>query len=83
MKNTLKYAALLVGLPFLMGWLLGSGTLEDGGIIREWLGAFSQAVLQSEPTTSLILLAVSWSVVGILFFLLRSKRKAPSPFSRI
>ena len=80
MKNTLKFATLLVGLPFLMGWLLGSGILGDGSFVMEWLGAFSQAVLHSDPTTGPILLAVSWSVLVILFILVRSKRKAPSPF---
>ena len=80
MKNTLKYAALLVGLPFLMGWLLGAGHIGNGNIVMGWLDAFSQAVLLSDPTTSLFVLAVSWIVLGILFFLVRTQRKARSPF---
>ena len=80
MKSTIKYATLLVGLPFLLGWLLGSGILGDGSIVTGWLDAFSQAVIHSDPTTSLFLLAVSWTVLGILFFLVRTKRKARSPF---
>ena len=63
-----------------MGWLLGAGHMGDGSIVMGWLDTFSQAVLHSDPTTSLIILAVSWGVLCVLFFLVRSKRKAPSPF---
>ena len=74
--NSVGGASLPHGLAF-RRWAHGRWQHQS----REWLDAFSQAVLLSDPTTSLLVLAVSWSVLGILFFLVRSKRKARSPFS--
>ena len=74
--NSVGGASLPYGLAF-RRWAHGRWQHQS----QEWLDAFSQAVLLSDPTTSLLVLAVSWSVLGILFFLVRSKRKARSLFS--
>lgn len=79
MKNMLKHAAFLVGLPFFMGWFFGAGIIVDGVTVMEWLETFSRAVQLADPTTTLLALTLLLSVVGILFFLACSRKKAPPP----
>jgi hypothetical protein len=83
MKNMLKHTMLLVS--FLAGFLLLAGGLVRTGFIGEghrvtgWIETFSRLVLIPAPTTTLLVLALSLIVLGILFFLDRPKRKAPPP----
>ena len=65
-----------------MGWFFGAGMIVDGVTVMEWLDTFSRDILLLDPTTTLLALALSLSILGILFFLTRSKRRGPpsAPF---
>jgi hypothetical protein len=82
MKKTLKYTALLVcflaGLQLLVGGLVRSGFIGAGDGATGWIETFFRLVLNPALKTTLLVLALSLSVLGILFFLERTKRKAPS-----
>ncbi len=81
MKNSLKHTALLVsllaGFQLLVGGLVRTGFIRDGNTVTGWLETFFRMVLTPSSTTTLLVLALSLSVLGILFFLERTKRKAP------
>jgi len=83
MKNMIKHTALLVsflaGLQLLAGWLVRTGFVGAGHTTTGWEETFFRLVLMPAPTTTLLVLALSLSVLGMLFFLERTKRKAPPP----
>jgi len=82
MKKTLKYTALLViflaGLQLLVGGLVRTGFIGAGHGATGWIETFSHLVLMPAPITTLLVLALSLSVLGILLFLAPTKRKSPS-----
>ena len=83
MKNMIKHTALLVsflaGLQLIAGGLVRTGLVEGGHRATGWIETFSRLVLMPAPTTTLLVLALSLSVLGILFFGERTKQKAPPP----
>ena len=81
MKNMLKHTALLVsflaGFLLLAGGLVRTGFIEEGHRATGWIETFSRLVIMPAPTTTLLVLALSLIVLGILFSFDRPKRKAP------
>jgi len=85
MKNRLKHTALLVsllaGFQLLVGELVRTGFIGDGNRVTGWIETFFRMVLTPSSTTTLLVLALSLSVLGILFFLERTKRVDLPPVS--
>ena len=81
MKNILKHTAFLVsflaGFQLLVGGLVRTGFIGAGNRASGWIETFSCVVPMPAPITTILVLVLSLSVLGVLFFLGRTKPKAP------